>query len=104
MAELLLLADPTAIRIRPDGESMAFDFDTIAELRSWLHLAGLDAPDLLTGRHDGTDDDGWPFRSMYAYPTWHGWKIYARAFEHTDTAAPLDPHTADQLAALAVTP
>ncbi len=102
MAELLLLADPTAIRVRQDGESLAVDFDSIAELHSWLHLAGLNSPNLLIGDHEGTDDDGRPYRNMNAYPTWHGWKIYANAVEYTDAGKALDPSTADQLAALAV--
>ena len=102
VAELLLIADPANIRSRTDGESLSIDFDTIAELRSWLHLAGLDAPDLLGSEYEDTDDDGRPVRSMNAFPMWHGWKIYAHATETTDTAPPLDPKTADQLAALAV--
>lgn len=101
MAELLLLADPTAVRVRLDGESLAVDFDSIAELQSWLHLAGLNAPGLLTGKYEDTDDDGRAFRSMHAYPTWHGWKVYAGAVEYTDAGKTLDPGTADQLAALA---
>jgi hypothetical protein len=103
MAELLLLADPTAIRTRPDGESLAVDFDTIAELRSWLHLAGLNHPDLLTGQHDGTDDDGRAYRAMNAYPDLHGWHIYAHAIEYPDAVKALEPAVADQLAALAAT-
>jgi hypothetical protein len=104
LAELLLLADPIEFRVRSDGESVAIDFDRVAELKSWLHLAGLNAADVLIGEHEGTDDDGRPYRSMNAYPTWHGWKIYAHAIEHIDTGMPLDAHTAEQLAALAVTP
>ncbi|WP_433307821.1 hypothetical protein ACQP2F_41005 [Actinoplanes sp. CA-030573] len=102
MAELLLLADPTSMWVRPDGESMAIDFDSIAALQSWLHLAGLNNPDLLTGEHHGTDDDGRAYRSMAAYPTWHGWEIFAHAREYLDTAAVLAPDVADQLAGLAV--
>lgn len=101
MAELLLLADPTAVRVRLDGESLSIDFDRIAELQSWLHLAGLNSPDLLTGKYEDTDDEGRAFRSMNAYPTWHGWKVYANAIEYTDAGKALDPGTADQLAALA---
>ena len=102
MAELLLLADPTDIRIHPDGVSLSVGFDRIAELRSWLHLAGLNAPDLLTGQCEGTDDDGRPFRSMTAYPDWHGWHVYASATEYTAAAQALDTEVADQLAVLAV--
>lgn len=102
LAELLLLADPSDIRTRGDGVSIAIKFDRVAELKSWLEQTGLNDPDLLTGEHDGTTDDGRPYRSMNAYPTWHGWKIYAGATEYTDAPAPLDPSTADQLAALAV--
>jgi len=102
MAELLLLANPTSISVRPDGVSMAIDFDSIAELRSWLRLAGLNAPTLLTGEHEGTLGDGRPYRSMDAYPTWHGWEIFAHATESPDAGGPLDASTADQLAALAV--
>ena len=101
MAELLLLADPTAIRVRPDGESLSVDFDSIAALQSWLHLAGFNHPDLLTGKYENTDDDGRAYRAMNAYPTWHGWKVYASAIEYTDAGTTLDPGTADQLAALA---
>jgi hypothetical protein len=102
MAELLLLADPTGIQVRPDGVSLYVTFDSIGALRSWLSLTGLDGPDLLTGEHEGTRDDGRPYRSMHAYPTWHGWEIYAHASEYTDTTPQLDPATADKLAALAV--
>ncbi|MBO4159301.1 hypothetical protein [Micromonospora antibiotica] len=102
MAELILLADPTFIRVHTPGVSLSVTFDSIADLKSWLHLAGLNDPDMLTGEHDGTADDGRPYRSMNAYPTWHGWEFYASAREYTDTAGPLDPSTADRLAALAV--
>ncbi|TDB81505.1 hypothetical protein [Micromonospora sp. KC721] len=102
MAELILLANPTAITVQSDGISLAVDFDSIAELKSWLHLAGLNDPDMLIGEHQGTANDGRPYRSLNAYPTWHGWEIYAHAIEYTDNGAPLDPTTADQLAALAV--
>lgn len=102
MAQLLLLGDPTGIRTRLDGESLAIDFDSIAELRSWLHLAGLNTADLLSGPpHDGVDDAGRPYRAMSAFPDWHGWHIYAHATEYTDAAEPLEAHVADQLAALA---
>ena len=104
MAELLLLADPTAVRVFREGTALSIDFDSIAALKSWLHLAGLNDPDLLTGEHDGTDAEGRACRSMSAYPTWHGWEVYATAIEPADTAPPLDAQTVDQLAALAVTP
>lgn len=100
MAELLLMANPTSIHAHRDGSGLSVDFDSIAELRSWLDLAGLNSPDLLTREHDRTRD-GRPYRVMCAYPTWHGWDIYATATDYT-TAAPLDSTTADQLAALAV--
>ncbi|MFY1588413.1 hypothetical protein ACN267_28410 [Micromonospora sp. WMMD734] len=102
MAELILLADPTEIRIRSDGRSLTVDFDSVAELKSWLHLAGLNSPDLLSREYQGTDKDGRPYRAMSAYPTWHGWEFFAYAREFTDTTGPLDPSTADRLAALAV--
>ena len=102
MAELLLLADPTAIRVRGDGISLDVDFDTIAALRSWLHLAGLNGPGLLGGKErQGINSDGRPYRTVNAYPTWHGWEIYAHATEYT-TGPDLDPSTVEQLAALAV--
>jgi hypothetical protein len=101
-AELLLMADPAEIRARSDGKSLAIDFDSAAELRSWLHLTGLNSADLLTGDHDGTTDDGRRYRLVTAYPTWHGWKIYASATEFTDAAPVLDPQTAGKLADLAV--
>jgi len=102
MAELLLLGDPTGVRVRLDGESLAIDFDSIAELRSWLRLAGLNVPDLLAGPiREGVDDAGRPYRAMSAFPDWHGWHIYAHATDYTDAAEPLEPHVADQLAALA---
>lgn len=103
MAELLLLASPTAIRTRGDGISLDVDFDSIAELRSWLHLAGLNSPDLLTSKEcQGTGSDGRPYRALNAYPTWHGWEVYAHAIEYTDSAGHLDPSTVDRLTALAV--
>ncbi|MFG1844079.1 hypothetical protein [Micromonospora carbonacea] len=102
MAELILLAEPTEIRFRSDGVSLAVEFDSIAGLKSWLHLAGLNDPDMLTGEHDATTADGRPYRQMNAYPTWHGWKVYAHATDYTDTTPQLDPSTADRLAALAV--
>lgn len=100
LAELLLLADPTGIHVRDDGGSLTVEFDSLAALRSWLHLAGLDTDALLTGERDGVYD-GRPYRSAYAYPTWHGWEIYAQAREYTDQGGRLDPGTADRLAALA---
>ncbi|WP_433533694.1 hypothetical protein ACQPYA_30700 [Micromonospora sp. CA-263727] len=101
MAELLLFADPTGIRVHTDGVSLAVDFDSIAELRSWLHLAGLNDPDLLTAERESTDDDGRHRRTMNAYPTWHGWEIYAHAVDYT-TSPDLAPATVARLAALAV--
>lgn len=101
LAELLLLADPTSIQTHSDGMSLSINFDSIAELRSWLESAGLNSPDLLTSERTRTDDDGRPYRSMYAYPTWYGWEIYAHAREYT-TGPDLDPTTVEQLAALAV--
>lgn len=101
MAELLLLANPTAIRVHTTDISLSVDFDSIAELKSWLHLAGLNDPDMLTGEHQGTTDDGRPYRVMTAYPTWHGWEFYATATEYTDGGSQLDPQTTEQLAALA---
>lgn len=102
MAELLLLANPSTIRVHTPDVSLSVTFDSIAELQSWLHLAGLHDPDMLTGEHEGTTDDGRPYRSMNAYPTWHGWEFYAHAADYTDTTPQLDPATADRLAALAV--
>ncbi|MEV6694183.1 hypothetical protein AB0M35_22190 [Micromonospora sp. NPDC051196] len=101
MAEILLLADPAEIRTHTDGVALAVSFDRIAELRSWLHLAGLNTPDTLTAEHTGTTDDGRPWQVMYAYPTLHGWEIYAHAKEYT-TGPDLDPTTIDRLTALAV--
>ncbi|WP_328349001.1 hypothetical protein [Micromonospora sp. NBC_00421] len=102
MAELVLLADPIAIHFHSDGTSLAVDFHSIAALTSWLHLAGLNDPDLLTAESTGTTDDGRAYRRMNAYPTWHGWEFYAFATEYTDPAGPLDESTANRLAALAV--
>ena len=100
-AELLLLANPTDIHLHRDKRTLSVDFDSIAELRSWLRLAGLNSPDLLIGENDGTTDDGRPYRSMTAYPTWYGWEIFARARDCAD-AMPLDAQTAERLAAVAV--
>ncbi|MEV7624252.1 hypothetical protein [Actinoplanes sp. NPDC089786] len=100
MAELILLADPTAFRVFRE-DALSIDFDRVAELKSWLHLAGLNDPDMLTGGHDGVSDDGRPYRSMSAYPKWHGWEIYANATEYSDTTGELNPQLADQLAELA---
>lgn len=102
MAELLLLASPATIRVHTPDVSLSVTFDSIAELKSWLHLAGLNDPDMLTSKHQGTSDDGRPYRSMNAFPTWHGWEFYAHAIDYTDGGAHLDAQTADQLAALAV--
>ncbi|MEV4119471.1 hypothetical protein [Micromonospora sp. NPDC049645] len=103
MAELLLLANPTAITVRGDGTSLHIDFDSIAELRSWLHLAGLSSTDLLTTpEREYTDSDGRPYRTVSAYPTWHGWEIFAFVREYTDSRTQLDASTVEQLAAMAV--
>lgn len=102
MAELLLLASPTTIRVHTPDVSLSVAFDSIAELKSWLHLAGLNDPDMLTGEHEGTTNDGRPYRSMNAYPTWRGWEFYASAREFTDSGGDLDAQTADGLAALVV--
>ncbi|MDM4721357.1 hypothetical protein QTQ03_17755 [Micromonospora sp. WMMA1363] len=101
MAELILLANPTGIAVHTPNVSLSVKFDSIAELKSWLHLAGLNDPDMLIGEHQGTADDGRSYRSMNAYPTWHGWEFYATATEYPD-AEPLDTDTADRLTALAV--
>ena len=97
---VLLTGSPTQMRLRGDGVSLDIEFATIAELRAWLASAGLDTPQVLSGEHDGTFEDGRRYRSMNAYPTWHGWKIYASATEHIDTT-PLDTKTRDGLTALA---
>ncbi|MEU1756979.1 hypothetical protein ABZ436_30595 [Micromonospora matsumotoense] len=102
MAELILLADPTDIRVHTSGESLSVTFDSIAALKSWLESAGLNDPDMLTAEHTDTTDDGRAYRRMTAYPTWHGWEFYASATDYTDPAPPLDASTADRLAALAV--
>ncbi|SCL39222.1 hypothetical protein GA0074692_5285 [Micromonospora pallida] len=101
MAELLLLAAPTGIRVHGDHASMAITFATVAELRTWLDAAGLNAPDLLTAERERTDSEGRPVRSMYAYPTWHGWEIYADATEAVDVS-PLDASTVAALTDVAV--
>ncbi|MEV0727706.1 hypothetical protein [Polymorphospora sp. NPDC050346] len=100
-AELLLLANPTRMQVFSDGKHLSIDFESIADLKSWLFLAGLDSDDLLSGERSHTDDDGRPYRSMTAYPTWHGWEIYASARDYTDPG-PLDTDTTDKLTALAV--
>ncbi|SCL15158.1 hypothetical protein [Micromonospora inyonensis] len=101
MAELLLLAAPTAIRVHSDGSSMAFTFATVAELRAWLDAAGLNTPDLLVAERERTDHEGRSVRSMNAYPTWHGWEIYADAVEPVDLP-PMDQATVTALTGLAV--
>lgn len=100
LAELVLLADPAGFHAHSDGTALSIEFDTIAELQAWLAAAGLESPDLLTGVREGVDD-GRPYRSMHAYPNWHGWEIYASAVETGAAAAPLDPEVADRLAAAA---
>ncbi|WP_326549928.1 hypothetical protein [Micromonospora sp. NBC_01813] len=102
LAELLLLADPVAVRDRGDG-SLAVDFDSFAALRAWLAAAGLDGPDVMGHEYTYTNQaDGQPYRSLTAWPTWHGWEITARAVEPSADLAPLDTDTADALTALAV--
>ncbi len=101
MAELLLLAAPTGIRVHSDGSSMAITFGSVTELRAWLDAAGLNAPNLLISERERVNNDGRPVRSLNAYPTWHGWEIYADATDYLD-ATPLDTATADALAAVAV--
>ncbi|WP_344170941.1 hypothetical protein [Pilimelia columellifera] len=100
MAELLLLANPSAVYVHTPGVSLSVTFDSIGELKSWLDLAGLNDPEMLTGEHDGTTDDGRAYRSMNAYPTWHGWEFYANATDYTDNTAQLDTATIEQLTAL----
>ncbi|MDG4768518.1 hypothetical protein O7632_31150 [Solwaraspora sp. WMMD406] len=100
MAALLLTGEPNTIRDRGDGK-LSVEFDSIADLRAWLTAAGLDTPDQLIGHeHVGTLTSGRPYRSLSAYPTWHGWEIYAHATEHTQPTA-LDTDTTDALTALA---
>jgi hypothetical protein len=82
-----------------DTPAIAVDFDSVAELWEWLRLTGQDTPDLLTGESTYTSDqDGRTYRAVTAYPTWHGWKIYAHAQD------PIGPPAIDQqsLAALSV--
>ncbi|MFY1649898.1 hypothetical protein ACN27J_03255 [Solwaraspora sp. WMMB762] len=99
MADLLLFAAPVGIEDIGDGRLSVY-FDTFAELREWLTAAGLDTPDLLTHHHNGrTADDGRRYQSLSAWPTWHGWEVFARAVEYPDLAA-LDVDTTDQLTAL----
>jgi hypothetical protein len=100
-AEALLMADPSELEQR-DETSLRIEFDTITELRSWLAAAGLDTPDLLASETSHVTPDGRPYRSMHAYPTWHGWEIYAEARDYDDVA-PLDEPTRDQLRELAST-
>lgn len=102
MAELLLLANPTDIAVRASEGSLSATFDSFADLKSWLHLAGLSDQDALLSEHQGVRGDGRPYRMMYAFPTWHGWQCYAYATEYTDSDAALDSATADGLTALAV--
>jgi hypothetical protein len=103
MAELVLLADPSSIHSRGDEVSLSVEFDTVNALQSWLQVAGLNTPDLLTGEHEGTRNDR-PYRSLAAYPTWHGWEIYATATEYADRGHRIEPDTADRLTALAAAP
>ncbi|WFE27808.1 hypothetical protein O7623_00920 [Solwaraspora sp. WMMD791] len=98
MAALLLTGAPNTIRDLGDGK-LSVDFDTIADLRAWLTAAGLDTPGQPI-EHQGTLTDGRPYRSLAAWPTWHGWKISAHAMEHP-TTTPLDTDTTTALTALA---
>lgn len=94
-AEVLLTAAPVELAQFRDGTpSLRIEFATIVELRAWLTAAGLAVP---TGEpHEWTDKDGQPRRSLTAYPTWHGWKIYAAADERVDVA-PLSARTCTAL-------
>ncbi len=103
MAALLLLANPSHIYVHTEGVALSVKFDSVADLKSWLNLAGLLEPDLLMSERQGTSDDGRPYLAVHAYPQWHGWEFYASAREFTDGRGDLDTQTAGGLAALAVT-
>ena len=61
-------------------------------------------PDTLVGTERAyTDNDGRPRRHLNAYPTWHGWEIYAHADEPDDPPAELDARYAADLAELVAT-
>lgn len=96
-AEVLLLGNPSELRSRQDGVSLAVEFDTIAELRAWMTAAGLDIANVLIGDREGTLD-GRPYRAVHAYPTVHGWEIYASATERDELS--LDVEVADRLTVL----
>jgi hypothetical protein len=95
-AELLLLADPTAIRERTD-ETIDVEFASGAELHAWLVAAGLDGPDshhVYVGEHNGR-----PYCSTIAHKTWRGREIYASAHEYP-TVPDLAPDVHAHLTAL----
>nr|MDT0661929.1 hypothetical protein [Micromonospora sp. DSM 115978] len=100
MAALLLLASPERLQDHGDGSAkLSVTFDSIAELRAWLDDADLNTPDLLIVDRTLTDDNGRSYRSATAFPTWHGWEIFAYAREDIDPS-PLDESTRDGLTAL----
>jgi hypothetical protein len=105
-AALLLTTNPIELSQFGDRPALSITFDSITELRAWLTREGLDTPDLLTGEHTNTTQDGRSYRSLHAYPTWRGWEIYADARDYLDAPA-LDEQTTTglaDLAALAVEP
>ncbi|OLB82026.1 MAG: hypothetical protein AUI14_01365 [Actinobacteria bacterium 13_2_20CM_2_71_6] len=95
-AHVLLTGAPTMLGYRAEG-SVRVEFATIAELRDWLAVTGLDTDEeLLTWEHEGTLSDGRPYHTLYAYPrNWYGWEICAQATEYGE--ADLDPDTAADL-------
>jgi hypothetical protein len=99
-AALLLTTNPIELSELRSHAALSVTFDSITELRAWLAREGLDTPDLLTGENTNTASDGRPYRSLHAYPTWHGWEIYADARDHLD-APPLDEQTTATLTDLA---
>ena len=100
-AELLLTGSPSSIMAHADGTGLSVAFDSVADLYAWLDAAGLNTPGLLTGESTRTDpDDGHTWRTVNAYPTWHGWEIYARARDQV-AAAPLDEQMTAALVAVA---
>lgn len=98
-AELLLTTSPMEMGQLGDG-TLSIAFETIAQLRTWLDTAGLNTPTLLTSEYTTTREDGRPCRRMVVCPTWHGWRIYAAATDHTDLPS-LDAATRDRLTDLA---